>query len=466
MHHKNSFVQRLVLLLATLVCVGGIHVLPAHADTDLGCPGGATSADGAIAAEFSRQLTGKMRGAIWAGNIACARVIVQTTKSRNLSLRAASIAITTAIVESSIRNLDYGDSSSVGLYQQIADWGSFAQRTNPVWATNAFLGAMLESYPGGSWAGRPIGEVCQTVQRSGYPERYQPEAADGIRIATRLWGESSGPRVGRVFWNMRSPSGAWTGARVSDQGPVGSVAYAAGPDGSLHQFTLAGGRVHLNTRRADGSWTGARVTDQGPVSAVAAAAGPGGEVYQLTLAGGRVHLNIRRADGSWTGARVTDQGPVSAVAAAVAPNGFFFQMTLTGGRVHVNIRHPNGAWDGAKVTDQGPVSAIAAAAGVNNELHQLTLAGGKVHLNTRHGNGAWSGARVTDQGPVSAVAAAAGPQGLHQITLSAGRAFHNLRRTDGSWTGARIFDDNGHLFAIAAGCNISSGNLHIATMTP
>ncbi|TLF52695.1 hypothetical protein FE391_43345 [Nonomuraea sp. KC401] len=116
----------------------------------------------------------------------------------------------------------------------------------------------------------------------------------GARRETSWW-HPSGPRVGRVFWNMRSPSGAWTGARVSDQGPVGSVAYAGGPDGSLHQFTLAGGRVHLNTRRADGSWTGARITDQGPVSAVAAAAGPDGEVYQLTLAGGRVHLNVRVA---------------------------------------------------------------------------------------------------------------------------------------------------------------------------
>ncbi|TDE20837.1 hypothetical protein E1295_47035, partial [Nonomuraea mesophila] len=53
----------------------------------------------------------------------------------------------------------------------------------------------------------------------------------GARRETSWW-HPSGPRVGRVFWNMRSPSGAWTGARVSDQGPVGSVAYAAGPDGS------------------------------------------------------------------------------------------------------------------------------------------------------------------------------------------------------------------------------------------
>ncbi|TDD07723.1 hypothetical protein [Nonomuraea diastatica] len=456
-----------MLLLAVLVtCLGGVHALPAHADTDLGCPGGATHADGAIAAELTGLLTGRMRGAIWAGNIACARVIVQTTKSRNLSLRAASIAITTTIVESSIRNLDYGHSSSVGLFQQVDSWGSFAQRTNPVWATNAFLGAMLDVYPDGSWATRPIGEVCQAVQRSAHPERYQPEAADGIRIATKLWGESSGPRMGRVFWNLRAASGAWTGARLSDQGPVGSVAYAGGPDGSLHQFTLAGGRVHLNTRRPDGSWTGVRITDQGPVGAVAAAAGPDGELYQMTLAGGRVHLNIRNAAGAWSGARVSDQGPVSAIAAAVAPNGFFFQMTLRDGRVFVNIRHPNGVWDGAKVTDQGPVQTIAAAAGMSNQLHQLTLRDGKVHLNTRHANGSWTGARVSDHGPVSAVSAAAGPQGLHQITLSAGRAFHNLRRTDGSWSGARVFDNNGHIFAVAAGCNITSGDLHIATMIP
>jgi hypothetical protein len=171
------------------VANGGLPT--AAADTDLGCPAGASSNDGAIAGQLNGQLTGKMSGHMNAGNVACARVITQTVQSRGLSAHAATIAITTTIVETSIRNLDYGDASSVGLYQQIDDWGSFAERTNPVWATNAFLGAMLQRFPDGSWATRPVGEVCQAVQRSAYPERYQPQASDGAKIAAALWSGSA-----------------------------------------------------------------------------------------------------------------------------------------------------------------------------------------------------------------------------------------------------------------------------------
>jgi len=201
-----GFCTRLVLRLSALgvaVVVGtgvAAHggITNAVADTDLGCPRGASPSDAAIAGQLNVQLTGRMRGHLRAGNVACARVIAQTVKNRGLSAHAATIAITTTIVESSIRNLDYGDASSVGLFQQIDAWGSFAQRTDPVWATNAFLGAMLQQFPDGSWATRPVGEVCQAVQRSAFPGRYQPEAADGGRIAAVLW-NGLNRRVDREF---------------------------------------------------------------------------------------------------------------------------------------------------------------------------------------------------------------------------------------------------------------------------
>ena len=71
--------------------------------------------------------------------------------------------------------------------QQRASWGSAANRLNPIWATNAFLNKMIDVYPNDAWMGAPIGEVCQRVQISAFPGRYQPEAGDAQKIVDAVW---------------------------------------------------------------------------------------------------------------------------------------------------------------------------------------------------------------------------------------------------------------------------------------
>ncbi|MGC4880477.1 FG-GAP repeat domain-containing protein [Micromonospora sp. DT43] len=149
-----------------------------------------TSADAAFAARVGPTLTGKLRGsALTPSRVACARLIVQVVKARRLPVRAATIALTTAIVESTIQNLPYGDRDSLGLYQQrpSTGWGTQAQILDPVYSTNSFL-TKMERYP---WQTAPVGEICQAVQISGTPDAYQPQAADGERLATALWGAVS-----------------------------------------------------------------------------------------------------------------------------------------------------------------------------------------------------------------------------------------------------------------------------------
>ena len=91
-------------------------------------------------------------------------MVVAAVHNRDLQPRAAVVAITTTIVESSIQNIsDEVDHDSLGLFQQRASWGSAAQRLDPAWATNAFLDRMVRLYPNESWASAPVGEVCQTV---------------------------------------------------------------------------------------------------------------------------------------------------------------------------------------------------------------------------------------------------------------------------------------------------------------
>ena len=149
--------------------------------------GGPSPADKAIAAKISPKLRGKLRGAMTGGRVCCARRIVDAVKAHRLPHRAAVIAVTTAIVEASLLNVNYGDRDSLGLFQQRASWGSRAQRLNPTWATNAFLNAMLKKFPHGSWQHPPIGTVCQRVQVSAFPGRYQPEVADARIIVDALW---------------------------------------------------------------------------------------------------------------------------------------------------------------------------------------------------------------------------------------------------------------------------------------
>ncbi|MFI5915663.1 FG-GAP repeat domain-containing protein [Dactylosporangium sp. NPDC051541] len=195
------FAKRLLASAFTLAAVSLFAASPAaNASVDalalspLACDT-QTTADAQLATQLNGVLTAKMDGQMNAYHVSCARMVVQAVKARGLPVRAATIALTTTIVESSISNLDGGDDSSVGLFQQINAWGTFAQRTNPTWATNAFLDAMIRKYGDTGWMSGVIGDICQGVQRSDYPERYQPQAADGQRIAEALWNAGSGPRT-------------------------------------------------------------------------------------------------------------------------------------------------------------------------------------------------------------------------------------------------------------------------------
>ncbi|MFB9884600.1 hypothetical protein ACFFMN_42385, partial [Planobispora siamensis] len=157
---------------------------------------GVTAQDTELAAWLNTRLTKKLRGYMDGYRVSCARAVIETVRARGLSQRAAVIAITTAIVETGVRNINREvDHDSLGVFQQRATWGSAAQRLNVAWATGAFLDKMLRKYPDGSWQSAVVGDVCQRVQVSKYPERYQPQAGDGQIIVSALW---SAPGVARA----------------------------------------------------------------------------------------------------------------------------------------------------------------------------------------------------------------------------------------------------------------------------
>lgn len=161
--------------------------------------GGPSSEDGRVAADLSPQLTGDLVGTVNAYQISCARAVVDTVREGNWDRRAAVIAITTTIVETRMNNWDGGDRDSVGLFQQRDPWGSREDRLDPAWSTNAFLAAMKRKYPNGSWKNEEIGKVCQKVQVSAFPERYQPQAANAEKIVSALWENAGPPHITPVY---------------------------------------------------------------------------------------------------------------------------------------------------------------------------------------------------------------------------------------------------------------------------
>ena len=96
-------------------------------------------------------------------------VIAAVAQRRGLPPRAVTIALATAIQESKLRNITYGDRDSVGLFQQRPSqgWGNREQILDPAYAANRFYDALvrIEGYED-----MRITEIAQRVQRSAEPK--------------------------------------------------------------------------------------------------------------------------------------------------------------------------------------------------------------------------------------------------------------------------------------------------------
>jgi len=100
-----------------------------------------------------------------------AATIIGVARGMGAPPRAWLIALATAMQESTLNNLNYGDRDSLGLFQQRPSqgWGTPAQVTDPVYATRIFIERLLE-VPG--WDTLPVTVAAQTVQRSAFPDAY------------------------------------------------------------------------------------------------------------------------------------------------------------------------------------------------------------------------------------------------------------------------------------------------------
>lgn len=163
---------------------------------------------------------------------------------RGLPARAVSIALATAYQESKIRNLDYGDRDSLGIFQQRPSqgWGSKVEVRDPHHATNRFYDA-LEQIPG--YESMRITEAAQQVQRSAYPEAYEKHARNARVLASALTGYSAGGRFSCITRSAETP-GTAAGVIASLTGAYGPL--DAARTGVRQDLTIDVGRNEVGHR--------------------------------------------------------------------------------------------------------------------------------------------------------------------------------------------------------------------------
>ncbi|WP_127820247.1 LysM peptidoglycan-binding domain-containing protein [Microbacterium sp. CPCC 204701] len=117
-----------------------------------------------------------------AEQVANAQLIVRIGRELGVPDRGIAIALGTAMQESWIRNLDWGDRDSLGLFQQrpSTGWGTEAEVRDAARSIRAFYGGASD--PNGSrtrglldipgWQSMPFAEAAQAVQISAHPDRY------------------------------------------------------------------------------------------------------------------------------------------------------------------------------------------------------------------------------------------------------------------------------------------------------
>jgi len=131
---------------------------------------GGSAASGATASGLSDEM---------AANV---RLIIRTGQNLGVPDRGIVVALAAAMQESGLRNLNYGDRDSVGMFQQrpSTGWGTAAQLRDPAYATRLFFGGPSNPNAGRTrglldirgWQSMTVAQAAQAVQISAYPDAY------------------------------------------------------------------------------------------------------------------------------------------------------------------------------------------------------------------------------------------------------------------------------------------------------
>lgn len=125
-----------------------------------------------------------------------ARTIMRVATESGLDERAQIVGVMTAMGESSLRNIDYGDwessgvrnpdgsaTSSLGLFQQQDWWGSEEERLDPATAAKRFFEALTEV---DGWEDMRPTLAANAVQGNDDPHHYEPYERGATELVQAL----------------------------------------------------------------------------------------------------------------------------------------------------------------------------------------------------------------------------------------------------------------------------------------
>jgi hypothetical protein len=133
--------------------------------------------------------TGAQAIALDTDQAAIAATIAGIAARHKLPKYAVTIAYATALQESRLHDLDYGDRDSVGVFQQRPSqgWGTTAEIEDPVYATTRFFDALVQ-VPG--YTKMPVAQAAQDVQHSADGSAYEQWAPVAAQLTAYFTGIS------------------------------------------------------------------------------------------------------------------------------------------------------------------------------------------------------------------------------------------------------------------------------------
>ncbi|WP_433392956.1 M23 family metallopeptidase [Micromonospora sp. KLBMP9576] len=198
----------------TLVMVGGVAVvaLPTYQCTVVLPSPSANPAESAADVSWNPAQVGHVA------------TIVRVGAEKNVPSKGWTVAVATAMQESTLRNLANStvpeslnipnegvgrDHDSVGLFQQRPGWGTVAQRMTPDYAAGKFYDALVKV---NGWEHMSLAEAAQAVQVSRYPDAYAKWQSEAQRLAQLVRGQlgisCSGGATGE--WRVPLPEGSYS----------------------------------------------------------------------------------------------------------------------------------------------------------------------------------------------------------------------------------------------------------------
>ncbi|MEB0202487.1 hypothetical protein QN345_01685 [Cryobacterium sp. 10I1] len=215
------------LLIALVFVFSGIVIVTGGGKSSCAAAATASTSGGTVAGYSGDQLVN-------------AAAIMNAGSARGVNVQGQTLAVMTAMGESALRNIDYGDLAgpdSRGLFQQRDTWGTLAQRLNPTVSAGFFFERLVK-VP--NWETLTPTAAAHAVQINADPDHYTPYYAPAGAVVAALVGGDSACAASAVGGTAQQLAAALV-AKI-DAGNITGIA----PDHLKEIRWIAAGEVHAN----------------------------------------------------------------------------------------------------------------------------------------------------------------------------------------------------------------------------